>query len=188
MRGFLCFLVFVAVLGRAAAGQAMTQCRSDERVFFSCSIGQKIVSLCGAETAGTIDRLVYRYGKPEHVEREYVASARNNDRFFGAVLPAAPGASVRQIWFNQGDFRYLLTECVGGNCPQSAGLAVLKEGRLISTHRCERTADDQGWFSQNLVEFESDTKSSYSKTDLLKLEDFDNAVEKIYGQRHTMPK
>lgn len=169
--------------GRAvpAAGPASSHCTVDERVQFSCRIGAKTVSLCAAGAAGAITSLVYRYGVPGKVENEFLARSDNHHRFYASVAPAAPGASVRQVWFDRGALRYLLTECVGGNCPGRAGLAVLRGGHAVMNARCMRVAEnDLGWFSRDLISFGSDAASSRSATDLLQMEDADNLIETLY--------
>jgi hypothetical protein len=171
-----------ASLGAAGAEPA-SLCRGDEAILFSCNVGRDLVSLCATRTAGRISALAYRDGPPGHIETEYVASPGNGNRFLGTVSPAAPGASVKQVWFNRGNAKYLLTECVGGNCPQAAGLTVFRDRRIVRNERCARTADDRAWFSKDLVQFGSDIAKSHSASDLLQLEDFDNDIDQIYRVR-----
>ena len=166
------------------ASDPVSQCGAGESVFFSCQVGSKIVSLCSIGKSGAI---AYRYGPRGKVENEYLAAPDNGNRFQGNVSPASPGASVRQVWFTRDDFKYLLTECVGGDCPRSAGLAVFHGDKVIMNATCARKRDDVAWFSHDMVNFGSDLKTSTSKTDLLHLDDMDNAIEEIYhvsGQGH----
>ncbi len=167
----------------------VSHCRADERVQFSCPIGAKLVSLCAAGKPGqpgTIASLSYRYGAPGQVENEFVATPGNNRRFFATVSPARPGASVNQLWFDRGDTRYLLTECVGGHCPQPGGLAVLRGDALLMNARCGASA--LAWFSRELVRFGADAEGSRSMTELLRIEDADNDLQKIYPGRGAPPK
>ena len=164
-----------------AADPASSHCTVDERVQFSCRIGAKTVSLCAAGAAGAITSLVYRYGAPGRVEYEFVARHDNAHRFYASVAPASPGASVRQVWFDRGALRYLLTECVGGNCPGRAGLSILRGGHAVMNARCMPAGEnDLGWFRRDLVSFGSDTASSQSATDLLQMQDTDNLIDKLY--------
>lgn len=169
--------------GRAApvANPAITHCAADERVQFSCRIGAKTVSLCAAGKDRAVSSLVYRYGVPGKVENEFLARSDNAHRFYASVAPASPGASVRQVWFDRGALRYLLTECIGGNCPKRAGLAVLRGDHVVVNARCVPADDnDLGWFSRDVVNFGSDTASSQSATDLLQMQDTDNMIDKLY--------
>ncbi len=173
-------LLVILSLGAHAQGAPApgTHCQAGESVRFSCRIGSKTVSLCAGDK---VAYLAYRYGLPGKIENEFIARPDNGNLFFGTVSPAAPGASVNQVWFDRGAVRYLLTECTGGNCPQQAGLAVLRGDRLLMNGRCAReTGTDLAWFSRELVHFGSDAAGSRSSTDLLRIEDADNELEKIY--------
>ena len=155
-------------------------CHADEQVAFSCPVAAKTVSLCTAGT-GRIAALTYRYGRPGRIENEFVARPDNDNRFFATVSPARPGASVNQVWFDRKGVRYLLTECVGGNCPKQAGLAVLRGERVVMNARCTRvTTDDHASFAHDLVTFGSDAGTSRSSTGLLVIEDADNALDRVY--------
>lgn len=177
-------LAAAVVSASLPAAAAPSMCTSAETVAFSCQAGTKIVSLCTSASKNRgIDTLVYRYGVPGHVENEFVASHANIHRFFGTVEPAAPRAWVSQVWFTRGDVMYLLSECIGGDCPRHAGLSVLRNGKVVSNKSCSSTPDDRGWFAKDLVEFGSDIKDSRSHTDLLKLEEGDNPIEQIYPIR-----
>jgi hypothetical protein len=150
-------------------------------VQFSCRVGAKTVSLCAAGAAGRIDRLSYRYGAPGQVENEFSARSDNSGRFQGTVMPAAPRALVRQVWFDRGDVRYLISECVGGSCPYGAGLAVLQGEKLLMNRRCERPAvRGRDMFSRELVAFASDVEGSRSNTPLLELGEYDNGPERLF--------
>ena len=166
---------------KASPPAAVSLCQPDEAVQFSCPIGRKLVSLCAAGRPGATEVLSYRYGTPRHVEKTFVASADNGRRFFGTVSPARPGASVSQVWFDQGELRYLLSACTGGSCAFRAGLAVLQGDRILMNARCDRPEDgDLAWFSSDLVRFGSGAADSKSATALLQIEDSDNDIVRLY--------
>lgn len=161
---------------------AVSLCQPDEAVRFSCPIGRKVVSLCAAGSLGAREALSYRYGAVGHVEETFVASADNGRRFYGTVSPARPGASVSQVWFDQGQVRYLMSACTGGSCPFRAGLAVLQGDRILMNARCDHTeSDDLAWFSSDLVRFGSGAADSKSATSLLQIEDADNDIVRLYA-------
>lgn len=168
---------------RADTAAPASLCRAGEAVAFSCPLGARTVSLCLREDGGQIAALAFRLGTPKRLTREYVADATNGRHFSATVSPAQPGASVRQVWFEQNGRRTLLTECVGGNCAAPAGLAVLRGGQVLSNQRCQRGPDDAAWFARQLVSFGSDADSSRSATPLLVIEDLDNGVERLYPPR-----
>lgn len=186
LRALLALALCAVAAGPALAAEQPSRslCRADESVFFSCPAGAKTVSLCGAKASGAIETLIYRFGVAGRIEKEFRASHENRNRFTGFVAPANPGALVRQVWFDDGPFRYLLSQCVGGDCSQPAGIAVLRGGALVMNAACApKPGNDLAWFSDELVEFGSDIDVSRSKTDLLQLDAFDNPIEKIYRTR-----
>ena len=171
----------LASLATARAVLAASLCQADESVAFSCATGSKLASLCASRKGDTLDALVYRFGAPGRIEKEFRASQDNQNRFSGFVSPANPRASVREIWFEQGPFTYLLTQCVGGDCAHPAGIAVLRDGKLKLNAYCAfDPKNDTAWFAPELVEFGSDLQDSKSKTNLLKLEEADHPIYKIY--------
>jgi hypothetical protein len=161
----------------------ISHCTVQEKIFFSCQVGKKVVSICALENSGEIDKLIYRYGFLGKIENEYVASVHNQHRFFGTAEPVAPRASVDQTWFVSGDVKYLLTACRGGDCDHTAGLTVFRRERILSNTRCAETKDSQPWFAREVVYFGGDLDSSKSNTKLLILMEDDNSLEKIYPSR-----
>jgi len=167
---------------KGSSPAAASLCQPDESVRFSCPIGRKLVSLCAAGKPGAPEALSYRYGAVRQIEKSFVASADNGRRFFGTVSPARPGASVSQVWFDQGELRFLLTACTGGSCAFRAGLAVLQGDRILMNARCDRAkVDDLAWFSSDLVSFGSGAADSKSATPLLQIEESDNDIVRLYG-------
>ena len=101
-------------------------------------------------------------------------------------MPLNPRALIKQIWFNRGATRYLLTECVGGNCPQAGGLGVLRGDRVLMNGRCKyEMKGDLGWFARDLVAFNLDSEVSnvQSSTDLLIIVKEDFEFEKLFPSR-----
>jgi hypothetical protein len=159
---------------------AATLCTADELVVFSCVLGPELVSLCATRQAGVISALSYREGRPGRVTRSHLASAGNGQRFQGTVSALAPRALVRQVWFERDGLKVLLSECVGGDCPQQAAQVVWRGDQLLSVRRCQRSAADRAWFSRELVKFGADAASSRVASPLLQLDDIDNGIEAAY--------
>ena len=158
-------------------------CNPRQRVLFHCSLGAKSVSLCADMAGDRIVALGYRYGAPRRIELSQNAAASGDQRFKATQSPVAPGATVRQVWFTRGGYTYLLSRCAGGACPNDAGLAVLRGGKVVSRQRCLRSADDRAWFAPELARFGDDVASSQSMTERLVFEDVDNGVERLYPGR-----
>lgn len=168
------------------ASSVTSHCQTDERIQFSCRIGAKFVSLCAGGPTGKMTSLTYRYGAIGKVESEFISRPENKNRFYGTELPASPRARIKQVWFNRGSLRFLLTECVGGSCTQGGGLAVLRGYRLLMNRHCElATADDYGSFSPELVSFESHSDYPFgrSETDLLVIVEGDDHFEKVFPSK-----
>ena len=159
---------------------AATLCTADELVVFSCVLGPELVSLCATRQAGVISALSYREGWPGRLTSSHLATADNGQRFQATVSALAPRALVRQVWFEHDGLKVLLSECVGGDCPQQAAQAVFRGDQLLSARRCQRSADDRAWFSRELVKFGADAASSRAASPLLQLDDIDNGIEAAY--------
>lgn len=178
-------VLLMSMLFASAQASDVTLCRAGEAVAFSCASAGKTASLCAMPEAGPgAKALIYRYGTVGKVELEHVANEQNGQTFFATVSPATPGALVKQVWFNRGDVRYLLTECVGGACPYGAGIAVLKPDRVLMHRRCESNdLPDQAVFSRKLISFGDGLDDTRSFTHLIRLEDADNSLDVIYKSR-----
>lgn len=158
-----------------------TLCQPDEAVVFNCFTGKKTASLCASPTESAPTSLTYRYGIAPKVENEYVATSANGKTFGATVAPAAPRAWVSQVWFDRAQYRYVMTECVGGDCPYHAGLAVFRGERLAMNAACQRPEGVRlAAFSRELIKFGSDASDSRSTTSLIRIEDADNGAYELY--------
>ncbi len=179
----LAALAAAVCLPAFAVAAPVTHCHANESVLFSCVAGKKTVSLCGQPGAAGLAALTYRYGLPGKVENEYSATPANGRRFLGTVESDSPRAEVREIWFDRGDVCYLLTSCLGGDCPYPGGLAVLLRGKVLSALRCAGGPDALTAFSSELVDFDSGDGSGdggKSRAPLLKLVGDTNRIERLY--------
>ena len=163
-----------------AFAEPRTHCHADEKAYFSCVAGKKTVSLCGEVSGGSIDKLTYRYGALDKVELEFAASSASGPHFMATVEPDSPRAAIREVWFDRGNYRYLLHACQGGDCPYGGGLAVLRGQRVLSNTRCAGGPDSMDYFSQELVEFGDGNDRSRSHTPLLQIGDYGNPIDVLY--------
>lgn len=168
-----------------SAEKGLTHCYPDERVQFSCRIGAKTVSLCGGGTDGPLTSLAYRYGLMGKIEKEFVARPGNTLRFYGTEGPINPRARLQQVWFDQGNTRYLMTACTGGSCPQHAGLAVIRNyTHILMNVPCRFTYHDFDSFSPELGLFSSHVENSQSATEMLIMEDVGgNDIPKLFPNK-----
>jgi hypothetical protein len=156
-------------------------CSPPQQAVFHCSLGAKSVSLCGVVEGQRLATLEYRYGTRARVELTQAAST--DQPFKATQSQLAPGARARQVWFDRGGYAYLLSQCIGGACPYSAGLAVLQGEKVVMNRRCLRTADDRASFAPELGRFGSDAAGSEARTGLLAFDDVDLGVERLYPTR-----
>lgn len=178
----ICLGILILSAWSSAQTAGASSCLPDEGVLFSCRLegNHRMVSLCTAPKAAPFQSITYRYGSKAKSELTYVSSVENKNRFLATVSPVDPNASVRQIWFQVKDVKYIATACVGGNCPHRGGLIVFRGDKLLMSRACERDSSSHAWFSSEVVKFGSDFESSRSKTDLIQLQDYDNNVNVLY--------
>lgn len=115
-------------------------CVPPEKVYFSCELRNKIVSICGStEINSTSGYLQYRIGKPFHTpELELPHEKAQPQKFFryGSESRSATG-SIQNLSIDSGEYNYTIyrfTHAFEGN---STGIAVKKSGEIISYLRCQ---------------------------------------------------
>lgn len=179
-----CSRLLLACTMLAVGAPAGAGCAPGEQVVFHCVLGGgKLASLCARRTGDAISALRYRYGRADRDELSVEAGVAGSPRFSATVAPLTPRASVRQVWFRRGGSTYLLSQCVGGDCPSQARLTVLRGDRVLSNRRCLRGEDDRAWFAPALASFGGDAASSRSSTPLLEIDDVDLGIERFYPGR-----
>ncbi|WP_058935551.1 hypothetical protein [Roseateles depolymerans] len=165
-------------LSSACFGQAM--CTPQEEVAYSCTTGTKTASLCKSADTTAPASLTYRYGRVGKTELEYVATLENARTFSAFTLPANPRAQIRMVWFDKGDFQYLMTECAGGSCKSLGRLAVFRGDRMLMNAECTNPPSSQPHFSRSLIQFGPDVDQAKSLTPLIKWEEMLFPIEAIY--------
>lgn len=168
----------LVALSSACFGQAM--CTAQEEVAYACTIGAKTASLCKSADTTAPASLTYRYGKAGKTELEYVATIENGNTFSAFTLPANPRAQIRMVWFDKGDFQYLMTECAGGSCKSHGRLVVSRGDRMLMNAECTNPSSSQPYFSRSLIQFGPDVDHAKSLTPLIKWEEMLFPIEAIY--------
>lgn len=176
----LLVLVSGSALASAAAPVAASLCRADEKTVMACSLKTRQAALCASPASAPFNTLSYRYGRPGRVELEHRVHPGDATVFGATVSPANPRALVHQVWFNRGSTRYVLTECVGGDCAHRAGLLVLGQRGVISRRACDTAQGQQPAFARDVIQFGSDLGDSRAATEMLHFEDTDNSIEALY--------
>lgn len=134
----------------SAAGQAQaatpTQCTANERVIFSCATGNKIVSVCASSDLGPhTGSLTYRFGSPGRPEISYPPPGGVRDAIKAGHWVFAGGGGA-WLAFHRPPYRYIVYSAIGRGWNEKEGLAVEKDGRVLTNLRCrgEPTANELG--------------------------------------------
>lgn len=122
----------------------------------------------------------YRYGPIGKVELAHSADGTAARRFGATSLPLQPGAQVQQVWFDRGTWRYLLAVCVGGNCPQEALLAVLRDGRVARRAVCPPEPGSQAWFADDVLHFGNGGEAPRADARLVDLVEVDHPLDQLF--------
>ena len=134
--GILGLLWFAAGPGQAATS---TQCATNERIIFSCATGNKVVSVCAsgdlAEHSGSLS---YRFGPLGRPEISYPSPGESRDVVKAGRWVFAGGGGA-WLAFHRSPYRYIVYSASGRGWHEKAGLAVEKDGRLLTNLRCRGT-------------------------------------------------
>jgi hypothetical protein len=130
--------VLLLVAGQAQAAP-QTQCAANERVIFSCVTGNKIVSVCASRDLGQhAGSLSYRFGPAGRPEISYPPPGASRDVVKAGRWVFAGGGGA-WLAFDRPPFRYIVYSAVGRGWHKKAGLAVEKNGRVLTNLRCGGT-------------------------------------------------
>jgi len=117
---------------------AKSLCESEDKVVFSCAIGNKTVSVCRTEKG----RVEYVYGAGDKVELEL------NSPLFSSA--ACPGGGISRLRFKNGNYSYIVYDVMcnsGGmgehqrNKSDFAGLVVLEKSDVVFNKTCSSFED-----------------------------------------------
>jgi hypothetical protein len=139
-------LLTVGVAARAMAADAATLCGASEKVVFSCSNGQKTVSICAAPPKATPNSsLHYRFGTPGKVELSFPSAERKaSDAFLSGSLTYSGGGGAL-LRFESGAYQYTVFDAIGkwGRHEEPlelAGVVITKGGGPVATVQCRGKA------------------------------------------------
>jgi hypothetical protein len=135
----LCVALFaMAPFAPSCAEGKISLCRADEKVFFACSTGEKLVSVCASpDISATAGYVQFRYGAAENTEiawpearipRQYVTKG-------DLVYAGAIGTYLR---FKMDETSFVVFSASGKKSAQ--GLVVEKGGTVFMKRRCQSTS------------------------------------------------
>ena len=130
-------LVALAFSLHAYAGSSL--CATDEQAVFSCSIKEKIVSVCASsEFSPTEGYMQYRYGHPNKLELTFPEKTVSPNAFTNYIGLAYSGASEAHLRFMRGNYGYIVYSG-SDELGEYSGLAVERNGKIVSNRLCSRT-------------------------------------------------
>jgi hypothetical protein len=135
-------LLLMAVAGTPAWAQ---KCAASEATLYEGTTGKKGILVCATPAKAPYSKIEYRFGPAEKAEMTYTADAASGRKFFASSEALQPRASLSHLWFTNGDTTYVITQCIGGNCPHSGGMVVAKGKKIIARIKAKEgtfTADD----------------------------------------------
>lgn len=133
-RNNILFFITLLLLRKIVAASSQTLCNQDEKVFFSCNVNRKIVSICITPKRAPTPYMEYRFGTEKKIEMTYRGDSLHPKFKRVAVTYASNTATI--LWFRNDDIDYLL------NFPMNGGpsLEVKKAGKTIAKMACKN-----GW-------------------------------------------
>ena len=121
-------------------------CTENEKVYFSCASGKKVISVCASDPLTINDgNLVYRYGslgfKPE---LEYGSEAKNFNKKFKFALDSYAKGGTMELSFKIGSYTYLLHEDDHVFKESSAGVFVIQNSKVVKYFSCNNKSLNYG--------------------------------------------
>jgi len=118
-------------IGRGARADEITLCQPHEEIYFSCPVGEKIISMCASGNISPNNGYVqYRYGVPDHIELQFPDKPYPPRRLFKIVDIYAGNLNFIHIGFRLGGYDYVIYQ------GSPSGVYVKKHGNLVSNHMC----------------------------------------------------
>lgn len=135
---FMSMSLLLVCLATPAQGQNATQCLPNETVFFSCSIREKVVSLCGSpDLSRDTGYLVYRFGRPGKTpELVYPQKGEKPIIAFSLYLSSYAKGSSTQVSFTRGRYTYTLYHESNVFDVNGSGISIEESGKRIAHLRC----------------------------------------------------
>ena len=153
---------------------SFAKCASDEVTVFSGSTGNKEVSICGVLAKGEFAQLEYRFGPAGNPEFKFLVDGKSKNRFNAMNETCSPKASTNNIWFQNGDFTYLVSECSGRNCEFDGGVMVLRGKKIIAKIMSKPDSSPGFGFTEKGPDFSGAKNGNiFTKTSLIASKELD---------------
>lgn len=142
----------------AAGKTAVTLCKPDERVVFSCGAGLHYASICASKDIskdqGTMQ---YRFGSKEKLELVYPATPGKPAEDFKGGWMMFSGGGGAFLRFSNGPYEYTVFSATGKWGPNGApldeeGVAIRKDAKEFSNFVCRDAGADVGELGPDFLE------------------------------------
>ena len=118
--------------------QSPSLCTASEQVIFACSIGKKLLSVCGSkELTQTTGYLQYRFGRSANdLELEFPSDKAPPSQWFRFASPfQGAKSSLNELQFQQSDYRYTVSAFTSTFSDAAFGVKVVApDGKLTHLH------------------------------------------------------
>jgi hypothetical protein len=128
---------------------AVTLCKADEVVVFSCPTGKHIASVCASKAeASNGSYMQYRFGDTSKVELSFPAEGAKPADVFAAGTLMFSGGGGTWLRFSNGAFRYNVFSAFGkwgrkGDIANAEGVFVEKDGKNVGNFPCRGEASGE---------------------------------------------
>ncbi len=132
-------LAAVAILILPSAGQAASsQCTNSESVLFTCRSGNNVVSVCASQLSADAGMVQYRFGPEGAPNIRFPPAAEDWRARTRAGMLTYAGGGGAYVAFTNAPYRYVVYTAIGRGWGEKAGVAVEKNGKLVSNRSCKQ--------------------------------------------------
>lgn len=117
-----------------------TQCTNTESVLFTCRSGNKVVSVCGSQLSANAGLLQYRFGPEGAPDIRLPLTAQDWRISTRAGMLTYAGGGGAYVAFTNTPYRYVVYTAIGRGWGTKSGVAVEKNGKLVSNFPCTQEA------------------------------------------------
>lgn len=161
----LTILTSALLCGTTLSIKAADHCSSDEATVFSCSVGQKTVSVCSSGAS-----VQYRYGPLGHTELRYPEELRPLNSYVSLGHLVFSSGEARYLRFVNGDYQYIVYSGDGRGWTQE-GLVATKKGKVVSAKICDSIASIELSVAERLPLLTDDEDTASSIWELVPIQE-----------------
>jgi hypothetical protein len=139
-------LAAVTILMTPSMGRAdSSQCTDVESVLFTCRSGNSVVSVCASQLSADAGLVQYRFGPEGAPNIRFPLAAQDWRTSTRAGMLTFAGGGGAYVAFKSEPYRYVVYTAIGRGWGEKAGVAVEKNGKLVSNLLCtQKPASELG--------------------------------------------